>query len=205
LSIPVRELLKKKTSSSSDVMIGEEYEVTSSQSSISSISLDEAVPIDINRSHLKEIQISFVEVDPIEIFEVTDTEGRIKDIVEAMESETGCSVIPFSIASLSPNITYIQDHDIKHLKGEHFSFSRVVRDSVIEDYKERIISKLRNGIPFYENLWTSFSYNNVDYFTLKLSECEWTLICSMFRKCNAKIYCTDADDFTISIDNCTLK
>lgn len=61
---------------------------------------DTVIPVDIDS----------VDVDAIEIMSVNDEHGRISDIIESLENETGLSVIPLRMANVLPEVCSLSRH-----------------------------------------------------------------------------------------------
>lgn len=140
---------------------------------------DESAYVD-NASDVR-IKYDHVEVETVEIPVITDVHGRLSDAIEAMEKDTGLSVIPLKMANIAPEVESLQRHEIFEFMGERFAMSKKLREEVITEWTQKIIANLSTGLPFEENLVTSITYNNRPYTTIALSRIEWTLLLSKFR------------------------
>lgn len=134
----------------------------------------------------------------VELPEITDDSGRLSDAVSAIMQQTGLSVIPFSALQLSPSVATLRDYTVREYLGEKFALSTSVRQSVIEQYKERIVKVLSVGSQFRESLWIQFSYNGKEYKTLALSEIEYSTLCKMFSTKHPEVYQTDDGNIFLS-------
>ena len=145
------------------------------------------------------IPVSYVDVEKVLIPEIKDVEGRLSDIVESIETITGLSVVPLEMAAIAPEVTKLQRHEIFELGGHRYAMSSHVRDAVILNYKEKIVSTLSRGLPFIENLSQQITYKGVDYKTFTLSRQEWTLLLSTFREYKGSVRRKNKTDLVLEI------
>lgn len=126
------------------------------------------------------ISIDYVDVERICLPEIKDTHGRLSDAIEALEDATGKSVIPLNMAHIAPEVVSLQRHKIYTFAGERYAMSHRIRESVIQEYVDRIIRNLSTGLPFSEEILSSIVYNCETYRTFLLSQDEWSLLLSKF-------------------------
>lgn len=158
--------------------------------------VDEAIVDDMESDV---IPVSYVDVEKVVIPEIKDVEGRLSDIVESIETITGMSVVPLEMASIAPEVTKLQRHEIFELGGHRYAMSSHVRDAVILNYKEKIVNTLSRGLPFIENLSQQITYKGVDYKTFTLSRQEWTLLLSTFREYKGNVKIKNKTDLILEI------
>lgn len=146
-----------------------------------------------------DVQVMYVDVDEVIIPQITDTHGRISDIVESIELDTGITAVPFEMANISPEIVRLQRHDIFKLGNVFYAMSKNPREKVIKQYVQRIIKTLSTGLPFTENLMVSVAYNDKVYRTLALSQVEWSIVLSKFRVYKQKLRIRNGDTLIMEI------
>lgn len=127
------------------------------------------------------IAVDVMDVEEITIPAIVDTYGRLSDRVEALEHETGLSVIPLTMANIAPEVESLSRHEIFEFNGERYAMSSKVRDQVINNWQEKVIANLSSGLAFEEGLVINVEYRGILYKTLSLSKNEWTLLLSKFR------------------------
>lgn len=155
---------------------------------VCSVSADEAMEFAVDSEGAREGTVSdipvdydLVDVEPVVVPVITDIHGRLSDRVEALEHETGLSVIPLEMANIAPEVESLKRHEIFDFMQERFAFSPNIRNDVIAGWKEKITAHIASGLNFEENLVTSVTYDGKTYKTLSLSRVEWTMLLSMFR------------------------
>lgn len=127
-------------------------------------------------------------VDAIEVTEINDRHGRLSDIIEALENETGLSVIPLQMGGIAKEVCSLARHKIFDFNNERYAMSYRIRRDVVDSFCERIVRTLSSGIPFSEVLNTVILYQGEEFNTLSLSEDEWTEILAKFRKYKQRLY-----------------
>ena len=137
-----------------------------------------------------EVSVDFTRsrVEAIEITAINDEHGRISDIIEALEDETGLSVIPLTMGNIAKEVCSLARHKIFDFNGERYAMSYRIRKNVIDSFCERIVRTLSSGVPFSEVLNTSVIYAGEEFRTLSLSEDEWTEVLAKFRKYKQRLY-----------------
>lgn len=138
---------------------------------------------EIHSAEAEQLSVSLddTDVEAIDLDEIRDVYGRISDLIEALEDDTGMSVIPLEMGHIAPEIVSLQRHEIMDFNGKRVAMSHRIRDNVIDSFKERIIKTLSTGLPFKESLNVIVTHAEHDYETLALSKDEWTRIMAMFR------------------------
>lgn len=139
---------------------------------------------DMQPSNTSDVSIGYDckdDVEAVEIPSIVDKYGRLSDIIEAFELETGMSVIPLKMVNIAPEVESLQRHEIFEFMGERYAMSRIPREKVVEEWQEKILANLSTGLVFEEDLVTNIVHNNQTYKTLSLSRAEWTLLLSKFR------------------------
>lgn len=146
------------------------------------------------------LPVAYMEVEPVQIQICGDYNGKLSDIMDQLAEETGQVVIPFSLTEIFNEILSLKRYDVRVFRGQRFALQKMVRDEIINQYKERAIETLKSGIPFRESLWTTAVYQEQPFDTLKLTVSEWTMLCNLFRNYNAGIYVTENEvDMTLII------
>ena len=167
-SISIMDVIKHRSTESKSVQntedFGEINEETESSAADDTWSSD--VPVDM----------SSIETDMIELVAISDEHGRISDLIEAPEEETGLSVIPLDMGHVAPEVQNLSRHSIFENKGIRYAMSHRIRNDAILNLQERIIKTLSSALPFEEKLNIKVTYNGTEYETLSLSQDEWTLI-----------------------------
>lgn len=163
--------------------VGEET-ASAVSSDVAGMPMDDELELnDSDKSSEIAIQVDFEEdIEPIKVSEIIDTHGRLSDIIENLESETGLSVIPLRMANIAPEVSQLQRHEIFTFAGERYAFSRTVRKNVCDRYLSQIVSNISEGVPFSLDLVTSVAWGDDVYKTLLLSRVEWTYILSKCRE-----------------------
>lgn len=157
---------------------------------------NDVIPVEVASST---IQVDFVDVDALIINDIRDLRGRISDLIDVIEEKTGNSVIPFEVANIAPEIVKLQRHDIFHIDDKCYAMDRVPRNDVVESYTERIIKTISSGLPFIESLQTKMEYGGVLYNTYALSQAEWTIILSKFRRYRQELKIQNGSNIVMSI------
>lgn len=148
-----------------------------------------------------EVDVDLIGIDvvPIELASINDEYGRISDLVEALENETGLSVIPFNMGHISPEVMTLARHKIYEFAGDRYAMSHRKRMTVLEAFQERIIKTLSSGLPFREELNNVVEYNGVEYKTFSLSEEEWKYLMAKFRIYKERLFVTGDNKLVIEI------
>lgn len=163
---------------------------------------EEQSPEDVSEeASRKELSIDFkgVLADAIDVEVINDEYGRISDVFEAFEEDTGMSVIPFKMGKIAPEVVSLARHKIYEFDGEHFAMSYKVRDKAVDQMVERVVRSLSSGMPFKEDLVTTINYKGKNYRTLTLSEDEWLLVLSKFRHYKENLYITNDNQLMLEI------
>lgn len=147
----------------------------------------------------KEIEVNFSSVEPIELFSITDTYGRLSDSVEYVEKLLGVSVVPLEMCCISPEVVELKRHKIYEFEGHRLAMSSKIREDVVEKYKDKIYKTLSMGTVYEEVLNTKVTYNGEDYDSLALSEAEWTYVLSLYRLYKSRLYVTSSGKMTMEI------
>lgn len=146
-----------------------------------------------------EIPVTFMDVPPVVITEIKDVQGRLSDIVESIEAETGLSVVPLEMAKIASEVSRLQRHEIFECGNHRFAMSSKIRQSVVDRYIDRITRTLSSGLPFIENLTKIVTYKGEDFKTYTLSRQEWTYIMSAFREYRQSLVRTNGSDIVLEI------
>ncbi len=136
------------------------------------------ISVDFTRSH----------VEAIDVIPVNDKYGRISDIIEALEDETGLSVIPLTMGNIAKEVSSLARHKLFDFGGERYAMSYRIRKNVIDAFCDRIVHTLSSGVPYSEVLNTTISYKGEEFATLALSEDEWTEVLAKFRKYKQRLF-----------------
>lgn len=145
------------------------------------------------------------DVDAIQIERIVDTKGRVADLLDYYSNQIDSAIIPLKMTSVLPQIQEIKRYDLVSFRNQRFAYRCKARADVIEEYTNKIIKCLREGVPFTESLWYKIEFEGKTYDNLKLSPIEWQIIISKFRLYNAAIYKTDEDeDLILIVDGGTL-
>lgn len=144
------------------------------------------------------IPINYMDVEQIVITEITDSKGRLSDIIESFEIKTGLSVIPLDMADIAPEVTQFSRHNIFTIGEKRWAMSNVIRQEVVDAYIAKIVESLKTGLPFTESLSVIIPYNGVDYKSFALSQKEWTYILSAFNLYVGNLY-VRGDDLILEV------
>lgn len=144
------------------------------------------------------IPINYMDVEQIVITEITDSKGRLSDIIESFEIKTGLSVIPLAMADIAPEVTQFKRHNIFTIGDKRWAMSNTIRQDVVDAYIAKIVEALKTGLPFTESLSVIIPYNGVDYKSYALSQKEWTYILSTFNLYVGNLYAR-GDDLILEV------
>ena len=145
------------------------------------------------------IPVEFTDTEEIIIPEIKDLHGRLSDIIEDAEDKTGMAVIPFEMVGIASEVVRLQRYNIFTIGDKKYAMSKMPRERVVKQYLERIVKTLSNGLPYNESLITSVSFGDSVYKTLTLSQVEWSLILSKFRRYKQRLYICNGSDVIMEI------
>lgn len=146
------------------------------------------------------IPVVFTDVEEVVIPEIKDVYGRISDIIDGISEQLGIAVVPFEMIGVTPELVRLQRHDIFTLGDKKFAMRKEPRPGVVEQWKTKIIKMLSSGLPFSESLITTVQFDGKVCHTLALSEVEWTILMSMFRRYKQQLrLCNGNSDLILEI------
>lgn len=144
------------------------------------------------------LPINYMNVEQIIIPEITDSQGRLSDIVESFEVTTGLSVIPLDMTDVAPEVSQLKRHSIFTIDDKRFAMSNKIREDVVQKYIEDITSMLKTGLPFIKSLSVTIPFDGKDYKSYALSQKEWTYLISVFNAYHGGVY-LHGDDLVLKV------
>lgn len=143
------------------------------------------------------VDITPIPIEPVEIGIIRDTKGILSDKIDKKMEELGVSVIPLTCCGILPQVAELKRHTI-FVFNERYAMRSGIRQHVIDEYKERIIDSLKDGVPFVESIIYRINVSGVTYSNIKLTEDEWIYLASLFRNYSFKLL-KSHDNLTISV------
>lgn len=137
-------------------------------------------------------QQKFLNVEPL-TFEIKDLNGSISLKLEAIEKETGLSVIPFKLAGLNNFITDIPGYTIIEMDKEKFVSSTTHPANMIRlnKYIDEWKATLQSGLKVDASLEMEYTTSDKTYKVCSLNQYEIDYLQTLFRNYGAVGYIVD--------------
>lgn len=148
---------------------------------------------------LTTVDVENIEVEPIVLNSIQDTYNSIQKHLDKITIETGLHVIPTKVFKFAEQLDSIQGYEKCTVNGISYFMSNIVRDSLIADRKEKIITQLENGLVYSETLSQTSLINSIHYETLSMTKKEWSYLVALFKNYNAKVFVTDTDKIVLTV------
>lgn len=167
----------------------------------SSYSVSERTIKPVLSGNKREIKVGVIDIQPIKIPKIHDTEGLISERIRSIEDKTGISVLPFSITDTLPQVESLADHDIVEIGGERYSSgtTRVVNQRRLDAYVEDIKNCIARGQAFEDSLLERQEVNGHTFETMKFNIRELETLNSLFINIVMSIYEDETGDIKINV------
>lgn len=167
----------------------------------SSYSVSERTIKPVLSGNKREIKVGVIDIQPIKIPKIHDTEGLISERIRVIEDKTGISVLPFSITDTLPQVESLADHDIVEIGGERYSSgtTRVVNQRRLDAYVEEIKNCIARGQAFEDSLLERQEVNGHTFETMKFNIRELETLNSLFINIVMSIYEDETGDIKINV------
>lgn len=148
---------------------------------------------------LEVYQPKMINVEPIEL-QIKDPNGRIGQKLEAIEKETGLSVIPFKLAGLNKFVIQIMGYDIyDDSEGNKYATgtSHIANQMRINDLEKRFSNKLCSGEIVEESVMMEYldTATGDKYKVPSLNRQEMDYILTRFREFGVLGYSTNDETY----------
>lgn len=167
--------------------IDAEESSSAANNEITSFVVGDALPIEYNTT------------EEIVIENIHDTHGVLSDRVDKVMTTASCSVIPFDAAGVLQQVVDFQRHEIMTLNGIRYIMAKDIRTDVVEEFKNKITETLSAGLPYRKCLNTDILVGTISHKTLALSKSEWSYLCSLFRRYNAKVIYSNQEQLVLVV------
>lgn len=134
------------------------------------------------------IAINYNTDEEVEIGDIIDTYGKLSDRVDEIMVKASTTVLPFTATGVLPQVVEFQRHDIFTINGDRYVMSRQIRKPVMDQFREAITKTLKSGLPYTKVLMVDVVIGTESFESLLLDQAEWTYLCSLFRRYNARVF-----------------
>lgn len=166
----------KGYASEDDFSFDDEEDVDPVANEVDSYLVGEPIPINYNTD------------EEIEIGDVVDVYGKLSAKVDEIMQQASTTVLPFAATGVLPQVVQFKEHDIFTLNGTRYVMSRQIRKPVMEQFKNTISETLKSGLPYTKVLMIDIIVGTESYESLLLDQAEWSYLCSLFRRYNARVF-----------------
>lgn len=167
----------------------------------SSYSISERTVKPVLSGNKREIKVGVIDIQPIKIPKIHDSEGLISSRIRKVEDKTGISVLPFGITGTLPQVESLADHDIVEIGGEKYSSgtTRVVNQKRLDAYVESIKNCIARGQAFEDSLLERQEVDGQIFDTMKFNIRELETLNSLFINIVMSIFEDETGDIKINV------